>query len=110
MLPILRGSVNPEARAQRPSLRTHTWETTHFPPRGGDPARTKTSRTQPLTPVSARDLRGPGGVRGREAPLPSGEVGKGKLGLYTGRLLTRMARSPSSARTPHGEASKAAAA
>lgn len=101
--------MNPETRAQRPSLRTHTWDTNRFPPRGGEPAKTRAWHTQPRAPMSARDLRGPGGARGGEAPRLSREVGKGKFESRAGMLLTGMARRPPPA-LPQGIGSKAAAA
>lgn len=95
--------MNPETRAQRPSLRTHTWETNHFPPRGGDPGKTQACDTQLSVLMSARDPRGPGGARDVEAPLLSGEAGKGKFESRAGMLLTRMVRCPPfSARGPSG--------
>lgn len=104
--------MNPEARAQRPSLRTHIWETTHFPRRGGYRAKTQPSLTQPSTSVSARDLGGPGRAPDGEAPLLLGEVKQGQVWVVHGKVTYKKwlgVLLPLPAR-PYGKASKAAAA
>lgn len=105
MLPIVRSGVHPETGAQCPSLRTHTWETVHFPGRGH--GETLPSSTQPWAWVSVPDLGGPGRTRVGKAPPFSRDVGK--FGSCTGKVTHR--NSPeSSAPLASRKASKAAAA